>query len=259
MKERKKKILKIIIIALIVVTVLFAGYRLTNYYRYTFAKPDDVKDVVEGLKKQKTVNIVKNNLNEEEYITVGKLKIKNILDEYKIFDTKTDDHIVYKKSEENNTYTFAVSKGNVEPQMVDAFVGQVYGDEHVNSLKGNIKDADRKGFLKENNIKNDIDFYKFVADNYFINSNLFTDLYTLKQNYAFNLFVSMIVPKIDSWIILEGDVVGYIFNVGTTQEAPVRQIYIFDNDKQYSILTNDVRFKNDAFLIDFVSAIEIGE
>ncbi len=252
---------KILIIGIIILTLilLFFGYKCFMLYRYSFEKPDNIEDIVKGLKNQKTLKIKKNKLNDNEYITIENYKIKNILDGYKENDNGSSYVRLYKKEENNKQYAIQFSLDFSDIQIVDAFLNDitVYADFNDGFLKGNINDADRKGFLEKNNIKNDIDFYKFVADNYFIESNIFTDTKTIKQNYAFNLITSIAVPEIDGWIILEGDIDGYIMNIGTKDEITAWQITIIDDNKRYNILTTDPRFKDESFLIDFVSSIEI--
>lgn len=254
----KKKILIPIIILITLLLILF-GYKLITYYRYTFPKPDTVEDVVKGYKKVNNYTISKKKLSEKEYIKVDHIKMRNILDGYTL-EKSTDKYITYKTKKDDKEYTIQFNSPDINIIMTKAFVSDItliYGDEKTSFFKGDIKDADREGFLKRNNIKNDIDFYKFIGDNYFIESSIFDNTATLKQNYAFNLFVESAIPQIDSWTILDGDIKGYIFNIGTNKDNPAFQVYILANDKQYSILTNDPRFKDDTFMIDVISTVVI--
>ena len=61
-----KKIIKIIVIILVVLLVSVFGYKLINYYRYTMDKPEDVENVVKGLKNKKEMTITKQSLSEEK-------------------------------------------------------------------------------------------------------------------------------------------------------------------------------------------------
>lgn len=255
----KKKNIVIIVLSIVILVTLFFCYKGFMYYRYSFERPSDFEDVAKGLKNQKTMTIKKNYLSDDEYIAIGNYKIKNILDGYQEDETSSVHVKVYKKEVDDKQYFFQFTLDLNNFQIVDAFLNDVtvYGEENWGFLKGSIMDADRKGFLEKNNIKNDIDFYKFVADNYFIESNIFTDTKTLKQNYAFNLITTIAVPKIDEWTVLDGDITGYIMKIGTKDDLTILQISIIDNDKVYHITTTDSRFRNDTFLADFVSSIEI--
>ena len=258
-KNKKRNNKRIIIITIISLVVLLLGYKLFMYYKYTCEKPEGIEEVIAGLKNSKTIKISKKVLPENEYVTKKHFKMKNIMDGYILDESNITTSIdIYRKEIDGKSSVIQFGADEESFQLVDAFVEDditIYGDYGL--FKGSINDADRKGFLEKNNIKNDIDFYKFVADNYYLESNIFTDIKTLKQNYAFNLFVSIAVPKIAGWTILEGDINGYIMNVGTKDDISVFHITIIDNGKRYGILTNDPRFKDESFVIDLISTIEI--
>jgi hypothetical protein len=255
---KNKNIIKTIVIILAVLVVLVFGYKLFTFYRYTVDKPDNVENVVKGLKNQKILKINKQELSENEYITVKNIKMKNILDDYEEVEnvsTKTS----YKKESNGNSYVINYLGGYLNISIIDGLtnhIDEVWGNTNYGFLKGNIKDIDMKDFLKRNNINNDIDFYKFVANHYYIESNLFTDTKTLKENYAFNLYTSSVVPEIDGWTILDGDVKGYITE-NSNKDGTAFQICIIDNDKRYIIVTDDPRFKDESFMRDVISTIEI--
>ena len=255
---KNKKIIKITIIVIISLIVIFFGYKGIMFYRYTIEKPADVEDIVKGLKNQKELKFNKQELSENEYITVKNIKMKNILDGYEEVEnvsTKTS----YKKESNGNSFVINYLGGYLNISIIDGltdYIDEVWGSTNYGFLKGNIKDIDMKDFLKRNNINNDIDFYKFVANNYYIESNLFTDTKTLKENYAFNLYTSSLVPEIDGWTILDGDIKGYITE-NSNKDGTAYQICIIDNDKRYIIVTDDPRFKDESFMIDVISTIEI--
>ena len=256
---KNKRIVKIVIIAVISLIVIFFGYKGIMFYRYTIEKPADVEDIVKGLKNQSTMNIKKKKIDESDYITIDKFKIKNVLDGYTEDENTSKLVRVFRKKIDNSEYIYQFTIDFNDIRIVDAFTKGVtiFGDSNIGFLKGDVNTADGKDFLEKNNIKNDIDFYKFVADNYFIESNFFTDTKALKQNYAFNVITSISVPKIDRWTILEGDITGCIMLLGTKEDKTVWQISVLKNDKWHHITTTDSRFKDEEFTKEFVSSIEI--
>ena len=259
--KKRNKIVLIFVLSIVFIIGLFFSYKAIMLYRYTMEKPDDVKELVNGWKNYKTINISKKELLDSEYIIIGNFKIKNIMDGYTIDETNSNSNIeMYQKEIDAKKYVIEFITDEDSIPIVDAFVENdiiIYGDIDNGFLKGNITDADREGFLEKNNIKNDIDFYHFFAENYYMESNIFTDTKTLKKNYAFNVFSSIAIPKIDHWDILEGDMSGMILYIGTKNDISVCNIMINNNDKQYEILTSDPRFKEESFMIDFISTIEI--
>ena len=255
----KNKIIKISIISVIILILLFIGYKGIMYYRYTAKKPDNVEEIVKGLKNQKKVNIEKKTLQDNEYATMNEhVKIKNIFEGYTKGDVVADSIVTYTKEENGQNYYINYFAGDANYQLVDAYVSDeldLYNDNGF--LKGDAKDSDRKGFLEKHNIKNDIDFYKFAADNYFIESSFFTDTKTLKQNYTFNVIASIVLPEIEGWTIFEGDLNGFCLELGNDNNITVYEITIIDNNKRYGLFTNDPRFKDESFVIDVVSSIVI--
>ena len=252
-----KKIIIIIISVLAVLFVLFLGYKGVMYYRYTMEKPDNVKEIVNGFKNSKTITINRKELTEDEYVTNRHVKMKNILDGYSL-EENYGAVTSYKKEENGKKSIISFGTDENDLEIIDYFISDdVTIFANLENFKGDFEDADRKGFLEKNNIKNDIDFYKFVANNYFIESNLFTTTKSLKQNYSFNLFTSIVVPEIEGWIIFEGDITGYSFHVGTRDDVSIYEIGIIKDGKRYGFSTSDPRFSDESFLIDVVSTIVI--
>ena len=255
----KNKIIKISIISVVVLIILFIGYKGIMYYRYTADKPSNVEEIVKGLKNQKKVNIEKKTLQDNEYTTMNEhVKIKNIFEGYTKGDVVADSIVTYTKEEDGQNYYINYFAGDANYQLVDAYVSDEL-DLHNDGgfLKGDPKDSDRKGFLEKHNIKNDIDFYKFAADNYFIESSFFADTKTLKQNYTFNIIASIVLPEIEGWTIFEGDLDGFCLELENDSNITVYEITIINNGNRYGLFTNDPRFKDETFLMDVVSSIII--
>ena len=82
------------------------------------------------------------------------------------------------------------------------------------------------------------------------------DKRTMMENYAFNLFTSIAVPKVDAFIILKGDYQGYVFKI-FKDGLQVTQITILRDGETFGLLTKDQRFKDDNYIIDIIGTIEI--
>ena len=65
------------------------------FYRYTIDKPDNVEEIVNGLKKYNTINILNKEISNNDYITINHFKTKNILDGYTLDDNNSNS-IIYK-------------------------------------------------------------------------------------------------------------------------------------------------------------------
>lgn len=254
-KSNNKLLIILVPIALI---LLWLGFKVFMLTICSFNEPIDAEGVVKGLKNQSEITVTKHELSDSEYFTIGKLKIKNILDGYK--DENPDDNVfLYKKEVDGKTYAFQFgSELEEDMTLTTAFNADnkdidFYGE--ADSFLKIFYLADRKGFLKDNNINNDIDFYKFVADNYVIKNSIFTSTKKMMQNYAFNYFVSIAVPKVNGMIVIKGDIEGYIFTL--KGDLDLYQITVLDNGKQYGFITTDPRFNNIEFMKDYIGSIKI--
>ena len=157
-----KKIIIIIISVLAVLFVLFLGYKGVMYYRYTMEKPDNVKEIVNGFKNSKTITINRKELTEDEYVINRHVKMKNILDGYSL-EESYGAVTSYKKEENGKKSIISFGTDENDLEIIDYFIfDDVTVFANLENFKGDFEDADRKGFLEKNNIKNDIDFYKFV-------------------------------------------------------------------------------------------------
>ena len=265
-KIKKSKIKSImfttIAIALLLVVVFF-GYKFYLLNKYTYPKPDNVKEIVEGLKNPKEVKILKKTIPDNDYLTIENFRIRNDLKDYKFEEN------IHPKDGPVRIYTYRKELGNdkkstiqfsIEDEgmdLVSAYSSQLdfYGDGDINAEAFN--KADRKFFLLKNDINNEIDFLKYVADNYYKENNIFMDKRTMMENYAFNLFVDIAVPHFKDLTLIKGDYTGFISCVGKNEDGYAYEVSILRDGKIYNIITNDQRFANEDYMIDLISTIEI--
>ena len=88
--------------------------------------------------------------------------------------------------------------------------------------------------------------------NYFIKNNIFMSKREIMENYSFNLFTSIAIPKVDKYTVITGDYLGYIWNINKTT-----QVTIIRDDRMYGFYTNDKRFLDEEYLKDILGTIEI--
>ena len=252
-----KKILKLIIFILVLI-VLYIGFKLVMLKICTVNPGHEYKEIINGLRNQSEISITTNKLLEEEYFIINNsFKIKNFLVGYK----KTDNNI-YKKEIDGKEYAVHfLSDEEASMILTKGFSSEnkdimFYTDS--NTFINLFYLADRNDFLKRNNIKDDIDFYKFVANNYVIKNNLFTSTKEMLQNYAFNYYCYIAIPKISSVTYINGDIKGWIFKtLPNDNNDVVYQVTILKDDKQYGFLTNVPRFKDESFIKEILSSVVI--
>lgn len=263
-KNRIKNIIYTILIIVIFCIGLFFGYKLMLLNKYTFKKPDNVDEILKGLKNQKEIKIYKRTIPEKDYLELNYFKIRNDFEDYKRVENEPNSPIkyyIYEKNEDGKKYSinFGMENGDIDHlQYIDLFATKeatFYGaDYSISSDKFN--SADKKYFLLKNDINNDIDFYKYIAKHYYQENNIFMSKREMMENYSFNTFVSVAIPRVDEFTIIKGDYQGYILKLLKDDEQTT-QVTLIRDGKIYGFLTNDSRFKDDKYLIDLVGTIEI--
>jgi len=258
-----KKVI-IIVLAIILVVCAFIGYREYIFKKYIYEKPDNVEDIVKGLKERHKIKVKKQNKQEEEFLAFDGYTIRNDFKDYeRVIENPNSavQYYNYEKEVDGKKYTinFGMEKGEFDHyQYIDLFKTQeatFYGDD-TSSIEKIYNSIDKGKFLKRNNINNDIDFLKFIADNYYIENDRFMSRSVMRENYAFNVFVDITIPKVDEFVIIDGDYQGYILK-NINGKNQVTQISIIQDGKVYGIFTNDPKFKNEDYIIDLIGTINI--
>lgn len=262
-KQIKNSRIKSIILTLLVIVIIcigiFFGYKIVLLNKYTLKKPDNVEEIVKGLKNQKEIKIYKRTLSNDEYFEIENLKIRNDFKDYELVNTVGENMAIRTYTYKNSNSGISIGIGDDSLTLNNAFAAKdvtFFGDENSGNNPAAFNSADRKFFLLKNDINNEIDFYKYVADNYYKENNIFMDKRTMMENYAFNLFTSISVPKVDEFIIIKGDYQGYIFKL-IKDDLQITQVTILRDGESYSFVTNDQRFKDENYLIDILGTIEI--
>lgn len=208
-------------------------------------------DVIKGLSLDKTITVYNNKIEETEYIIEDNIKIRN---DFKNFQKKEKegeyDSTKYLFYDESNRLTAAFWVGQME-QYIEFFSTDFLTIYNGNN-NGKFKDEDRKKFLLENEIENDVDFLKYIKEHYYCKSNIFTSFKNIKRNYAINMFVSVVLPSIDSTTIIDGDYLGYIFNI----KDNMREVHILKDKKSYIFMFMGDEYTTDEYLKEIISTIE---
>lgn len=254
-KNRRKNILLTIIVLVIGIITIFLEYKYCLVWYYTIEKNDTVEKYVKGLKNPKTINIYKRTIEEDDYLVINNFKIRNDFEGFIEEERHSDlEPITYKKKENDKNIGISFRANLAHYQLIDAFTSDdtIFVNGNDFNITGKFNAADRKYFLLKNDINNDLDFYLYMADNYYKKNNIFMDKRTLMENYAFNVFTEISISKIDSMTIIKGDYEGYIFKNGQMTE-----VIIIRDGKRYGFLTNIEKFQNEDYLIDILGTIEI--
>lgn len=255
---KKNKYINIALTTLIIIIVLtlsFFTYKLILLERYTFKEPENVKEVVEGLKIKNELKIYKRTIPENEYLQIDDIKLRNDFKDYEKEEQPNLNVVNYTLKENDKTKShFSFSKLS---QNIDLFVSNdinfyIPKDYNVTCPESSFTYADRKYFLLKNDINDDVDYINYVRENYFIKNNILMDRRTLMENFAFNLFTATIIPNVESITLITGDYRGYIYNI-----KGVREVHIIRNDQSYMFLFYGENLTTDDYITDLLSTLEI--
>ena len=219
---------KSIVVILIVVVLMgiYVGYKEMILNKYKSEKINLDKTLI----FKDTIEVTKSDAVAENIIKVGDISLNNIFTNYEVdetFDTiinsqKAKDNGIIGKKYTNNEEKVTIIE---MPQLIELLSINV-DDEGNNEIINFEKKADKSfvDFIKNNNIKDDIDLIKYVKDNYYCKSTIFTTKNQIKNNYIINVLGNSLK---DGTSLITGDLTGYI--VGGTR------IFILHNNKNYYI------------------------
>lgn len=250
-KIAKIKSLLFILLTIIMIFLFYKSYFLIKY-NVEPLKKNEYNEIINGLKNQNEMIIYKKTINDDEYITLNEIKIRNDFNNYTFIqsDNNFEGNKFYLYDNENNIKTsFWVSNLNT---LIETFTNDEL-DFFGNIKENKFNNADRKYFLLKNDINNDIDFLNYIMNNYYIKNNLFTSTRNIKENYALNSYIKVILQKMNSLTIIKGDYEGYIFNY----QDNLREVNILKNNKRYVFTFIGSDITNDNYIKDILSTLEI--
>jgi len=242
------------IVSLLILT-LFLIYKFTYLAIYYVAPIDKEREEkwINALNNQNVINIYKRTINEEDYLIEDNIKIKNDFENWErkviTYDLDNYEEIRYLKRE-NGNIVGGIHFNESNTTLLDVFLNEDYPADK--DAKFTL--ADRKYFLLTNDINDEFDFLNYIKDNFYIRSNLFSNIRKIRENYGFNYFVINQIPldTLESLTVLKDDYVGYIEN-----SSMYRTVKIFREEKKYTIVLHGEEYATDKYIQDLLSTLEI--
>lgn len=269
-KIKRNKVKWILIVFLFFISIVmfsFCTYKSVLLFKYKAPISNNYNELMSMLTLDEEIKIYKKPLENDKYFIDGDIKFRNDFSDYE----KTFDSIA--GSTRTVNYTKKDNVGNVVSsftygiyyQLIDAFSEDKVtffcetdkDNKNFFSTESMFNSADRKYFLLKNDINDDVDLLKFVKKNYYLKSNIFSSKREIQENYAFNLFVDVVLPanKDSSTDIISGDYNGYMYKTNT-DKGLVINANIIRNDKLYSFMFSGSNITYE-YVIDFLSTLEI--
>lgn len=256
-KNKFKIIIGTIVSMALIFSLVFIAYK-TVLLELHKVDSENFNEVVSGLKVKNTLSIYKRTLPNNDYLIVDDIKLRNDFQDFLREDVSGT--TTFKKELDNGEKVgFSISVGDSYVNYFSTTEAVVFRDITDKNNKtsfdfGQFNAADKKYFLFKNEIDDDRDFLEYIYKTGYKKSNIFMSDREIKENYAYNLFVDVAIPRVNSITLIKGDYVGYIYNIN--EDKVIRNVCILRNDKVYSFIFLGEQF-NDEYLNDLLSTLEI--
>ena len=254
-REKYRSILFTCVVILISCFLVFFLYKGILLYKYSSKEASNSNEVAKSYVPVKTLKIYKRTIPEDEYLILDKIKIRNDFKNYELEEIEHADFtstLIYRDKENSNSISFPSLSTN--HQLITVFTAadvSFYGEEATN-IEKIFNSTDRKYFLLKNDINDDLDLFNFISKNYYVENNIFMSKREMMENYSFNKFVEVVIPKVDEFILIKGDYEGYIQKINNTV-----CIQIIRDDVYYGFIASGDKFNDLDYLIDLIGTIEI--
>ncbi len=259
-KIKKNRTKLVIIYSLLTLVLMFFVYKGALLYFYNVPR-DEIDEIVDGLVFEDTMTIYKRTIPNDEYFTIENIKLQDVFSELEMLEILNEMYpyqFVLKDDAGNSLGGIIIDDSTLTGNLIDIFVsddlvfmGEIDSDTFPIDI-GQFNNADRKDFLLQNDINNDIDFIRYISENCYAENNIFTSPKRMKENYAINLFTSIAIPEVDSVTLIDGDYSGYIYN-----HEKYRSVNILRNDTTYSFTFVGDDFTTDEYISNLLSTLEI--
>lgn len=248
----KSKGTKRFIIITLIVIIYFLIYKELMVIKYT-QKPDITEyanGILEKYKDPDTIKIEK--LDAKDYIEYKTVKIRNDFSKYEKIESSSNS-LQYVLNE-NGSMKKMFSIGEALTYIELYTEGYKIKNENIanetNSNEKTLLYTKEKmyNYLKENNVNDDNELFKFIIKNFDNKNNLLTSNSKMKENLYAKEYVVNIMPRVKAYHILSGDVNGFMFEL-------INGGYEVHFDK-YAIVTIGIKKEE---VIELVRTIKINE
>ncbi len=234
---KKEFIIKIIILLVLIVLL---GFKYSIFLKYKTENIEINNDLI--FKEEININYKENN-NKESY---ENMNYSNYFSDYV---SKENTNFKVKYNENNEVISFYnITKEKQYIYLLNSNSFVLFSNENKENT---FTEKYMKEYLNKNKIKNDIDLLKYIKENYYIRSNIFTPIKQLKNNYIINSFVQIALPEFESITLIKGDNTnGYIINT-----KAVSEIHLLHDENQYIITLSGNEITNKEFINNLLETI----
>ena len=231
-QKTKKLFLKLIVSIIIMVIVSFMGYKIYLLNKYNIKKIPEINQVINNFQNYQTIKIATHELEDNAYLVLDNLKIRNDFANYsEINSLTTDSYSIKKWNYKDNTNNSAVMISISAYPFQNFFEG---GGELINFGNADlpeINNQDRIAYLYSHNITNEMTFFKFLSKEANYHHNIFTSAQNIRGSYAAWALAAIFANYQISY--LEGNYEGYLFTDNTNK---IWDCHILKNNLSYNFI-----------------------
>lgn len=245
MKKKKTILIIIGILLLIICYFVYKGFHLF-YYNVNTITTQDYETFARQFTIKDTLTLHKRKIPESEYLEYLGIKIKNDFKDFRLLEPSTGNSRKYILDKDSNeakisfwlgtadTYTYLLKEDKT-----------IFGDNKITN-------TNLTNILKSNHINNDIELMKYLSKQQNIKNNIFTSVKKMKENYAIQFMVAIIMPQISHITLIDGDYKGFIFNMNNMKE-----VSIIKNNKRYVFMFMNTKYFTDDYIKNLLETVII--
>lgn len=251
-KKTKKNFLKIIISIIVIFIISFISYKIYLLNKYNIAKIPEAAQLINNFHNYQTINVKNIVLNENEYLVLDNIKIRNDFTDYEEIKLNSNDSSSikkwnYRKINSNNAFMISISAYPFQ----DLFNANSDLILFSDATLPQIDNKERITYLYNNNITNEMDFFKFLSSEENFINNIFSSTKNIRGSYAALLSATIFANYKISF--LEGNYEGYFFD---DEVNKVKEFHILKNNISYNFTFIGDDFSND-YIKDLLNTIVI--
>ena len=251
-KKTKKIFLKIVISLIIIFFISFISYKVYLLHKYDIYQIPEAKQLIDNFHNAQTINVKSKVLNDDEYLILDNIKIRNDFKNYsEVTITNNDPYIIKKWTyiDANSHNGLIISYSPYPFQNLFDAKGELISFN--DSTLPKINNKDRISYLYNNNITNELDFFKFLTNKANFKNNIFSRPENIRGSYA-TLLTAMIFANYQI-SFLKGDYEGYLFSDKTNN---IIDLHILKNNLSYNFIFSGKDFSQ-AYVEELLNTIVI--
>lgn len=239
--NKYKKVL--LVVFLVLIMGIYFGYKAFNLYVcYNY---DLYRESVDKFNIKDTIYINKKEIgSEEEYLGFDNIKIRDDFKDFELMNDgdSTNDLVKYMLYDEKREVI-----AGFWMQVIDTKVNRL--DSYVLNDNSYISSDDVDSFLRDNNIGNDIEFFKYLDKNKDRESNIFTSIRDMKEIYIIKASLNA-----RDVVLMDGDYTGYMLYFNNND---AREVHILYNDKAYVLTFFMSDYFSEEYIRELLSTVVI--